>query len=180
MLFESSFLFIAGFLGGILNSIAGGGTFITFPALLFVGVPPVSANATNTFASCSGYVSGTYAFRKDLQRHRKELPKIFLISIVGGITADVENGDIDVTVILPADETIDLTANNGSLELNIPVSTSAEFYANVDKTGKIVVSDLDFTESWSADKSVIGTLGNGEGSISLNTVNGNIEVWDFD
>jgi uncharacterized membrane protein YfcA len=55
---ELPFLFIAGLLGGMLNSIAGGRTFITFPALLLVGVPPVSANATNTFASCSGYLSG--------------------------------------------------------------------------------------------------------------------------
>ena len=45
MMFELLFLFLAGFFGGTLNSIAGGGTFITFPALLFVGVPPVIANA---------------------------------------------------------------------------------------------------------------------------------------
>jgi len=82
---ELPLLFIAGFVGGILNSIAGGGTFITFPALLFVGVPPISANATNTFASCSGYLSGTYAFRNDLRAHRKELPKFILFSFVGGI-----------------------------------------------------------------------------------------------
>lgn len=86
MLFELAFLFIAGFLGGILNSIAGGGTFITFPALLFVGVPPVSANATNTFASCSGYMSGAYALRKELHAHKNEFPKFILISIIGGIT----------------------------------------------------------------------------------------------
>lgn len=70
----------------MLNSIAGGGSFITFPALLFVGVPPISANATNTFASCSGYLSGAYAFRKELQEHKKELPLIVLISLLGGVT----------------------------------------------------------------------------------------------
>jgi len=86
VIFEIVFLFMAGFFGGILNSIAGGGTFITFPALLLVGVPPVSANATNTFASCSGYMSGTYAFRKELQTHKKELPRFILISVIGGIT----------------------------------------------------------------------------------------------
>lgn len=82
---ELALLFTAGFFGGILNSIAGGGTFITFPALLFVGVPPIIANATNTFASCSGYLSGTYAFRHDLKAHKKELPKFILVSFVGGI-----------------------------------------------------------------------------------------------
>ncbi len=51
-------LFIAGLAGGVLNSLAGGGSFITFPALIFVGVPPLIANATNTFASCAGYLSG--------------------------------------------------------------------------------------------------------------------------
>ena len=83
---ELPLLFIAGLFGGMLNSIAGGGTFITFPALLFAGVPPISANATNTFASCSGYISGAYAFRKELQAHLSELPKYLLISLFGGIT----------------------------------------------------------------------------------------------
>ena len=73
-------------MGGILNSIAGGGSFITFPALLFFGVPPISANATNTFASCAGYLSGAYAFREELYSHRKELPPIILISIAGGVS----------------------------------------------------------------------------------------------
>ena len=85
MLHELPLLFIAGLFGGMLNSIAGGGTFITFPALLFAGVPPVSANATNTFASCSGYISGAYAFRKELRAHSNELPKYILISLLGGI-----------------------------------------------------------------------------------------------
>jgi len=79
-------LFAAGFAGGVLNSIAGGGSFITFPALLFVGVPPVSANATNTFSSCSGYLSGAWAFRHELAAHRKELLKYSLASLLGGAT----------------------------------------------------------------------------------------------
>ncbi len=85
MIVELLFLFGAGFLGGVVNAIAGGGSFITFPALLFVGVPPISANATNTFASCSGYMSGAFAFRKDLYAHRAELPRFVLLSLIGGI-----------------------------------------------------------------------------------------------
>ena len=85
MFAELLFLFVAGFFGGVLNAIAGGGSFITFPALLFVGVPPVSANATNTFASCSGYLSGAYAFRRDLAAHQAELPRFVIISLLGGI-----------------------------------------------------------------------------------------------
>jgi uncharacterized protein len=85
LLFEYPLLFIAGFVGGMLNSIAGGGTFITFPALLLVGIPPISANATNTFASCSGYISGAYALRKELLANTDELPKFILTSLIGGI-----------------------------------------------------------------------------------------------
>jgi len=85
MLFELLFLFGAGFLGGVVNSVAGGGSFITFPALLLVGVPPVSANATNTFASFAGYLSGTYAFREDLLAHKKELPRLIIVSLIGGV-----------------------------------------------------------------------------------------------
>jgi len=85
MSFEVVFLFVAGFFGGVLNSIAGGGSFITFPALIFVGIPPIMANATNTFASCAGYMSGTYAFRKEISNHKNELLLITIISLVGGV-----------------------------------------------------------------------------------------------
>ncbi len=73
-------LFIAGLAGGVLNSIAGGGSFITFPALIFVGVPPLLANATNTFASCAGYLSGTFAFRHQLRDYKKELVWTIMLS----------------------------------------------------------------------------------------------------
>lgn len=86
MLFELIILFTAGFFGGVLNSIAGGGSFITFPALLFVGVPPISANATNTFSSSAGYISGAYALRKNIKQDKQNLLKIIIISLIGGIS----------------------------------------------------------------------------------------------
>src|SRR5260370_16007945 len=49
-LHDAIFLFFAGALGGGINAVAGGGSFVSFPALLFTGVPPVPANATNTLA----------------------------------------------------------------------------------------------------------------------------------
>lgn len=85
MSFELVLLFFAGFLGGALNSIAGGGSFITFPALIFVGIPPIMANATNTFASCAGYISGTYAFRKEIADRKDGLFLIIITSLIGGI-----------------------------------------------------------------------------------------------
>jgi uncharacterized membrane protein YfcA len=86
MSFEFVLLFVAGFFGGGLNSIAGGGSFITLPALIFVGITPIMANATNTFASCAGYMSGTYAFRKEISEHKDELLPIILISLIGGVS----------------------------------------------------------------------------------------------
>jgi uncharacterized membrane protein YfcA len=82
---DALMLLAAGFFGGSLNTLAGGGSFITFPALLAAGVPPVSANATNTFASCSGYLSGTYALHRELRDYRQELPKTIIVSAVGGL-----------------------------------------------------------------------------------------------
>ncbi|WP_391090883.1 TSUP family transporter [Vibrio sp. NH-UV-68] len=77
-------LFAAGVVGGILNSIAGGGSFITFPALMFFGLPAVAANATNTFAVCAGYISGAYGFRQDIAHSAQRLPSLILISLLGG------------------------------------------------------------------------------------------------
>jgi hypothetical protein len=105
---------------------------------------------------------------------------VLLSGIVGGIIADVENGGIEGTVVLPFNETIDLSVKNGGLELSIPTSTSAEFSASVDGVGEIIVSDLDIIDPVRTSKSLSGTLGNGEGSIALRTVNGNIEVIGFD
>uniref|UniRef100_UPI0025FC9B3D TSUP family transporter n=1 Tax=uncultured Paracoccus sp. TaxID=189685 RepID=UPI0025FC9B3D len=65
---EALLLFVAGFLGGMLNAVAGGGTFITFPALVFIGIPPVVANASSTIAALPGYLSAAVAFRGDIRR----------------------------------------------------------------------------------------------------------------
>ncbi|MEM7562990.1 MAG: sulfite exporter TauE/SafE family protein [Pseudomonadota bacterium] len=57
----------AGFLGGMLNAVAGGGSFITLPALIFVGVPPIAANATGTAALLPGYLASAWRFRRDVE-----------------------------------------------------------------------------------------------------------------
>ncbi|MDF2233188.1 sulfite exporter TauE/SafE family protein [Albimonas sp. CAU 1670] len=57
----------AGFLAGALNAVAGGGTFITFPALVWLGLPPIAANATATVAALPGYVGSALAFRSDIR-----------------------------------------------------------------------------------------------------------------
>lgn len=60
-------LLAAAFFAGALNAVAGGGSFLTLPALIFVGVPPVAANATGTVALLPGYVSSAYGFRRDFE-----------------------------------------------------------------------------------------------------------------
>ena len=58
----------AAFGAGMLNTIAGGGTFLTFPALVLTGIPPVAANATSAVAVLPGYLAGAFGFRRELAR----------------------------------------------------------------------------------------------------------------
>jgi uncharacterized protein len=82
---EAIFLFAAGVLGGALNSVAGGGSFIAFPALLFTGVPPVPANATNTLALFVGVTASGGAYRKHLDISRRVLIPLIVASVIGGL-----------------------------------------------------------------------------------------------
>jgi uncharacterized membrane protein YfcA len=77
-------LFLAAVLGGALNAVAGGGSFIAFPALLFTGVPPVPANATNTLALWTGLTFSGGAFRHHLNVRRSVLIPLVGVSIAGG------------------------------------------------------------------------------------------------
>lgn len=63
---EIALLFAAGFVGGMMNTVAGGGTFVTFPTLVFIGIPEVSANASATFAALPGYLAGALGFRREV------------------------------------------------------------------------------------------------------------------
>ncbi len=80
------FLFCAAFAAGVVNSVAGGGSFISFPALLFAGVPPIAANATNTAAVWPGTVASTVAYRKEFTPEaRRLLPPMIVTGIIGGV-----------------------------------------------------------------------------------------------
>jgi uncharacterized membrane protein YfcA len=77
---------IAAFLAGILNAIAGGGTFCTFSALVFAGVPPIIANATSALAVFPGYLSSAAVFRDDITTiDRRQLARQSALSLVGGL-----------------------------------------------------------------------------------------------
>lgn len=82
-------LFFAAALGGALNAVAGGGSFIAFPALLFSGVPPVPANATNTVALWTGLVFSGGAFRRHLNVRMRVILALLGVSLIGGIIGAV-------------------------------------------------------------------------------------------
>jgi len=79
------FLFVAGALGGALNAVAGGGSFVAFPALLFTGVPPIAANATNTVALWVAVTASTGAYRKRLDLSRRIMVPLAITSVIGAI-----------------------------------------------------------------------------------------------
>lgn len=82
-------MFAAGALGGAINAVAGGGSFVTFPALLFTGVGPVAANATNTLALWIGVTASGGAYRKHLNISRRVMIPLILTSIVGGLAGAI-------------------------------------------------------------------------------------------
>ena len=77
---------IAAFLAGVLNTVAGGGSFITFPALVYVGLPAISANATSAVAVFPGYLSAAAGFRAELATFdRALLLRILAAASLGGM-----------------------------------------------------------------------------------------------
>lgn len=83
-------LFFAGMLAGAMNSVAGGGSFITFPALVLAGLPSISANATSTVALFPGSLAGAWAYRKECKTFTgAPLKLMILASLAGGLLGAV-------------------------------------------------------------------------------------------
>ncbi|HEY3756152.1 MAG TPA: sulfite exporter TauE/SafE family protein [Opitutaceae bacterium] len=81
---------VAAFVAGSINSVAGGGTLVTFPTLVFLGLPPVIANATNTVGIWPGSVGSIFGFRQELRRIPLRLRCLFLLPVaVGGLVGAV-------------------------------------------------------------------------------------------
>jgi uncharacterized protein len=79
------FLFFAGALGGAMNAVAGGGSFVSFPALLFTGVAPIPANATNTLSLWVGTAASSGAYRKRLNLPLRIIIPLLVMSFIGGL-----------------------------------------------------------------------------------------------
>lgn len=77
-------LIAASIVAGTMNSMAGGGTLVTFPTLLFLGTPAIAANATSTVGLLPGAFASFYGYRREVATHRKWLRSLFLPSLLGG------------------------------------------------------------------------------------------------
>ena len=88
-------LFAAAFAAGALNAVAGGGTLLTFPALVAAGLPPIVANATSSVSQWPGYVASSLAFRRELSGQR-QFAGMSVASLAGGLL-----GAYLVTVVSP-------------------------------------------------------------------------------
>ncbi|MFR9752677.1 sulfite exporter TauE/SafE family protein [Nocardia sp. 004] len=94
---EQIAVFGAGIAAGGINTIVGSGTLITFPVLLAFGLPPVTANVSNTVGLVPGAISGVHGYRRELAGQRARLLRLGTASLLGGITGAV------LLLVLPPD-----------------------------------------------------------------------------
>jgi DUF4097 and DUF4098 domain-containing protein YvlB len=104
----------------------------------------------------------------------------YTISVPASLNLTVKNvnGKITGKTSVPSNGTVDMTLSNGSIELNIPQRTSSDFSASL-VNGSISVQNLTLKNKVETKRSVQGTLGAGEGLITLRTTNGNITAFGF-
>ena len=82
-------ILLAGIAAGTINTVVGSGTLITFPTLLAFGVPPVTANVSNTIGLIPGSASGAIGYRRELEGQRARVVRLGLGSLLGGVTGAV-------------------------------------------------------------------------------------------
>jgi uncharacterized protein len=81
---EAAAVLVAGLVAGAVNAIVGSGSLLTFPTLLAVGLPPVTANVSNTIGLVPGGVSGTFGYRRELVGQRERLISLGAAGLLGG------------------------------------------------------------------------------------------------
>jgi uncharacterized membrane protein YfcA len=87
---------VAGMAAGTINTVVGSGSLITFPTLVAIGLPPVTANVSNTLGLVPGSLSGAIGYRRELSGQRDRLVRLGAASVLGGITGAV------LLLVLPA------------------------------------------------------------------------------
>jgi uncharacterized protein len=96
-LFEAVAILLAGVAAGTINTVVGSGTLITFPTLLAFGVPPVTANVSNTIGLVPGGIAGAIGYRRELVGQRPRVLRLATASLVGGLVGAV------LLLVLPDD-----------------------------------------------------------------------------
>lgn len=86
---ELFLLALAAFGAGAINALAGGGSILTFPALIAAGVPPIAANITNSVALCPGYIGGVIGQWRDLKGQSRRLLLLLPAAVIGGVLGGV-------------------------------------------------------------------------------------------
>lgn len=86
---RSIWLFVASLIAGTLNAIAGGGSFLSFPALMNIGVLPIQANATNTVALWPGQLTSIAAYFEDLKHNLRLVLPLCIAASIGGVAGGV-------------------------------------------------------------------------------------------
>jgi hypothetical protein len=84
-LFDLLLASLAALIAGVINALAGGGTLVTFPTLVALGIPPIMANVTSTVALCPGYFGATLAQLKDIRPQQARLTLVLPAAILGGL-----------------------------------------------------------------------------------------------
>ena len=84
-LLEIAAVVLAGVWAGAINTVVGSGTLVTFPTLLALGVPPVTANISNNIGLVPGSVAGAVGYRRELEGQRSRVLRLLLASITGGL-----------------------------------------------------------------------------------------------
>jgi len=84
-LWQGVIIFSAAFVAGMMNSVAGGGTLLTFPALIWMGIDPKAANVTSTIALWPGSLGGMVGYRRELRDSRRFMQRLAPSSVAGGL-----------------------------------------------------------------------------------------------
>ena len=82
-------VFVAAFVAGAINSVAGGGTLVTVPTMIWIGIPAINANATSTVALWPGSLSGAWGFRREMAEADRRVFALLVPSLIGGLAGAV-------------------------------------------------------------------------------------------
>jgi uncharacterized membrane protein YfcA len=93
---QAALVFVAGICAGTINTVVGSGTLVTFPVLLGVGVPPVTANVSNSVGLFPGSMVGAWGYRRELEGQRERGVKLGIASVIGAVIGAI------LLLVLPA------------------------------------------------------------------------------